>query len=719
MEHSAELLKSFADRIARTAISEDAAQIARLLLVSGFLGGPSDLVLDQSSTNTTSDQNRENNPLATLPIADRVGIWELTKESGENYFVRCEELFNEWHFWANVERIEPKGAKRRIVLIGESVARGMLYDPLFTPAMVLETILQSQFGKGEIEVVDLARRNLEFTVKELAISALALDPDLVIMFAGNNWGVSFPDPLEIIQMDAVLHRQGIAGVKRLAEAQVARNAGGLVNDVAAIYESKNVPLVWIIPEFNLHDWREPITYAPYLLNGLNREWIAIYEEAQRALDNEDFSRAAELAEKMVEIDGGVCVTGFYILAECSQQRQDLEATRRYLELARDAVIWDTSRVMAPRSHSVVQEVLRNETSRYKNQLVDMPRLLKEYLKGGIPGRRLFLDYCHMSAEGIRIAMAAAASCVLRALKDVDVPWYSLMEECVSPTREVEAEASFLAAIHNAHWSQPYETVHYYCLQSLHLSSHITQGMINYIDIQSRRITPLLICQSAEQIVKSGSPLMSRYLFPNGPQLLDRVLMDAIVDALRKVGIDAREQLDQIRRDEHTVAAGDINLLDYYYCSSADQPQEVEWARPRPDEPIPFKEAHYYKAYGPYSRFVFVGEAGRSLQLCLTCRLPKFARSEGTAVAEVNGERLAQIVIDRKWATWEIGVAGELVRDGMNEIVVRWPIHELASDEVFEDVMENMFKGKIPDFYYIFGEIHSFTVSDGRKTPATI
>jgi len=718
MEHSEELLKSFANRIARAAVSEDAAQVARLLLVSGLLGGTADLIPDQSPTNTSGDRNRENDSLAALATGDQVRIWERTKGSGKNYFVRRKELFDEWHFWADVDRIEPKSVKRRVILIGESAARGMLYDPLFTPAMVLETILQSQFGKDEIEVIDLARINLEFTVKELAISALTLNPDLVIIFAGNNWGVSSPDPLEVVQMDAVLPRQGVAGVKRLAEAQVARNASAIVNDVAAIYGSKKVPLVWIIPEFNLRDWREPITYAPYLLGGLNREWTATYEEAQSALNDGNLGRAAELAEKMVEIDGGICVAGFYILAERSRRHQDLEAMRRFLELARDAVIWDTSRITVPRSHSVVQETLRNEASKYKNQLVDLPRLFKEYLKGDIPGRSLFLDYCHMSAEGIRIAMAAAASCALRSLKGVEVPWQSLMEGCVSPTSEVEADASFLAAIHNAHWSHSYETVHYYCLRSLQLSPHIAQRMINYIDIQARRITPPLMCQAAEQIVNLGSPMMARYLFPRSPQLLDRVLMDAIVDALKVVGIDARERLDRIRRDEHTAAAGDINLLDYYYCSSAGQTQEMEWARPRPDEAVPLKEAHYYRAYGPYSRFVFVGEAGRPLQLCLTCRLPKFARSEGAAAVEVNGERLAQILVDRNWATWEIGVAGEFVCNGMNEIVVRWPTPEFASDEAFEDIMENMFKGKIPEFYHIFGEIHSFTVSDGWKNPTT-
>jgi hypothetical protein len=45
-------------------------------------------------------------------------------------------------------------------LIGESVARGYLYDPQFTPAMALEAILQAQLGHNAVEVIDLARTDL-------------------------------------------------------------------------------------------------------------------------------------------------------------------------------------------------------------------------------------------------------------------------------------------------------------------------------------------------------------------------------------------------------------------------------------------------------------------------------------------------------------------------------------------------------------------------------
>jgi hypothetical protein len=53
---------------------------------------------------------------------DHIGIWERKDENGKTSFVRRMDALGEWHFWASLGRIEPKGKKRRVVLIGESVA---------------------------------------------------------------------------------------------------------------------------------------------------------------------------------------------------------------------------------------------------------------------------------------------------------------------------------------------------------------------------------------------------------------------------------------------------------------------------------------------------------------------------------------------------------------------------------------------------------------------
>lgn len=670
----------------------------RLLRLAGFLGEP-----------FANGVNAAPRPLDAPSSDNHVGVWERKIENGKTCFVRRKDAIGDWQQWANVGRIEPKGNKRRVLLIGESVTRGYLYDPLFNPAMALQMILDGYFGDGEVEVIDLARSNMSFEVRELAISALQLEPDIAIVFSGNNWwSVSFPVPPEMADFDHPHPKDGIAEAKRLCETQIANNATRVVNDVAAAYEAKGVPLVWIVPEYNLGDWRDASTNAPQLSGDLNRQWLTLREQTERALRDEDFAAAETLARRMVEIDQGTCVTGLYMLAECRLRAKDHEGARHYLEMARDALVWDTYRAVAPRPYSVTQTVLREETRKYDNQLIDSPALFSEYLDGDIPGRRLFIDYCHLTTEGIQVTMAAAASCVLRTLKGVEVSWKELAGDHIAPPPEVEAEASFLAAIHNAHWYQSYDVVRHYCSRALSYSKHVADLMLSYIDLQTRRALPMLMSESDEQIYRLGSPLIHHYLFHTNAKLLDRVLLNAMVDALAEAGIDAKDRLETLRREEHSVANGEVNLLDFYYCSSAGQPLEVSWLI----EPKDRQYAEYYKAYGRESKFLFVGEKDCPVRLRLTCRLPQDNRA--SIFVALNGVLQAEMVVGDEWTTWDISLPGEIVREHLNEVVVSWPTPEFEGDVALERVISNMCERKFPGFYPVFGEIHSFTAAKATK-----
>ena len=97
--------------------------------------------------------------------------------------------------------------------------------------------------------------------------------------------------------------------------------------------------------------------------------------------------------------------------------------------------------------------------KYDYQIVDLPVLFKQYLNGELPGRRLFLDYCHLTTEGIQVAMGAAASCVLAFAEGVDAALVRTGRRSRRAHRgDTEAEASFMAAIHDAHRWQAYDVV---------------------------------------------------------------------------------------------------------------------------------------------------------------------------------------------------------------------------------------------------------------------
>ena len=705
MERPPNSLKPFANRLAQLAMQHNVAEAAGMLAISDLWNSVPDGPRRQSENIRARDATGANN-------SDRVGIWKRQEKNGKTYFVRSMDMLWEWHLWANIGTIEPKGIRPRIVLIGESVARGYLYDPQFTPATALKVILDSYLGQNSVEVLDLARTDLGFEVKELAVSVLLLQPDAVIIFGGNNWSDLPVDPRLKPYVEQMVREQGIGGLKRLSEGQMEEKTRQLVKDVSATYKTRGVPLIWIIPEFNLGDWKDPISNVPLLQKDANRQWMNHFDLAHEALRSGDLSAASEHAKQMVELDQGMNASGYYILAECSQKLGELDKAKCYLESARDAMVWCPSLNCSPRPHSLLQRVVRVEAENNKHAVVDTPKLFTEHLNGEIPDRRLFLDYCHLSAAGIQITMAAAASHVLRILEGLNISWSVLAKKCAAPTAEVLGEASFLAAIHNAHWWQSYDQVYFYCAQALEYAPHVAKLMLSFIDMQTRT-APMLMCTSAEHLHELGSPLIDRYLFHSNTQQLDRVLLGAMVDALRTVGIDFRESLDQLRQQEHSVTHRRTDLLKYVYCSSALTQDVMGVARQRLGQGRPRNDAQYYRAYWRESRFVFVGQKKCAVQLRLTCRLPKTSLSQGSIYIEVNGEGWGEMSITRQWSTWDILIPGNLIRDNLNDVAVRWPIPEAPEEQIFvpyNDLNHHDFM----NWLCAFGEIHSFTASDARK-----
>jgi hypothetical protein len=712
MERPPDSLKSFADHMAQIAVTEDATQIVRLLQLSGLTGADLDQQANKFKKRDIRSMIYVTEPNVPPRQSKHLGVWERKIEDGKTVFVRRLELMDQWHFWAaNLGRIEAKGSKPRIIFMGESVARGYLYDPDFTPAMALQMILDRQFGKGELEVLDLARTNLEYRLREFASAALQLEPDMAIIFAGNNWGVPMPTLEGIADMDEAIATEGMSGVKRLSEEYIANVSRGVLTDIAAEYTSNNIPLIWIIPESNLGDWCDPPTNAPFLPGDLNQQWLKLHDEARSALRDRDLDTAERLALKMSELDQGVCKTAYQILAESRRLAKDPKGEKKYRELARDCQSWDASMTNIPKSYCLTQQIMRDVMAEYGQQVVDLPALFDEYLNGEVPGRKVFLDYCHLTTEGIQVAMGAAASCVLRLLKGVDVPWYALVDDEIAPSAKIEAEAYFLAAIHDAHRWQSYEVTRYYCERALQYSPHVAEMMLSYIDLQTQISVPPRMSEAEEKIFHLASPLIHRYLFRNNNKRLDKTLLAAIVDVLEDNGYHARERLNNLRREEHSIRQAETNLLHYYYYSSSEQPQELEalnWPNYRLAS-----DPRYFRAFWPVSRFPFIAEAGYAVRLSITCRLPETAQREGKIAIAINGDPQVELNITNVWSTWDVTLPGESIRDGLNEVTVHWPTPEFRSDEELAKVTKRLCAQKFPDFFAVFGEIHTFTAVNGE------
>jgi len=296
------------------------------------------------------------------------------------------------------------------------------------------------------------------------------------------------------------------------------------------------------------------------------------------------------------------------------------------------------------------------------------------------------------------------------LKGLERPWYALVDDRVAPTRETEAEASFLAAITNAHCSQPEELVNYFCTRALAQSRHVDQWMLNYVELQTQSSVPPRMSETEEQMWKTGSPLMRNLLRLNRRRL-DRLLLNVTIQALEEAGIDARRRVERLCLEEHSVTRSQTDLLDYYYLSAVDQPHELAWLH---QGEMHRPEAEYYRAYWPESRFMFVGEAGCAVHLNLTCRLPKPTPRQTVIGIAVNGRPQLKITVGSAWGSWDIDLPADAVRDGLNEIAINWPMPEFETAPALEKARLKLIERKFPDFFPVFGEIHSFTASDARR-----
>ena len=136
-----------------------------------------------------------------------------------------------------------------------------------------------------------------------------------------------------------------------------------------------------------------------------------------------------------------------------------------------------------------------------------------------------------------------------------------MDDRVAPSRETEAEASFLAAITNAHCAQSYDVVQYFFQRALQHSRHVGQFMLDYMELQTQRSVPPRMSETEEQMWKAESPLMRNLLRLNRKRL-DRMLLKVTIDALEEAGFKARERLESICLDEHSVTHDTTDLLDY-------------------------------------------------------------------------------------------------------------------------------------------------------------
>ena len=651
-----ERLRPLTERLSRLLATEDGTEILALLQRLRKE------VLAPAPEETTAEES---------PV--RLGVWDaVLRPDGSVEFLRSPDCADAWRFWADVERIEPKEATR-VVLLGESVARGYFYDPALTPAVVLAAMLG-------VEVVDLARTDLVLDeVPGLASGLPALEPDAVVLFAGNNWLHDIPGSLEEAERLAAALRTGGFPACRdlfLNELLVPR-CGRALDRVAESLSPLGIPVVVVVPEFNLGDWSsEPGVLAPVLSEGRNVPWLAARERAESALARGRLADVEIHAAEMIELDGGTSPVPHELLAKARPTQ-----ARAHLEVARDAACGFLL-PHSPRCPAHVQQLLRDKAAEHGFLLVDLPSVF-----GPLPDRTLFLDYSHLTLEGIRIAMAEVAD-RLEALATSTKSQRGLVE--IDPGEE--AAAHFLAAIHNAHYGQSHDVVRHHCAAALDLAPGASELMLGFLDCLHGSAEPWM-CESFE--VLSSWPNVMRYLAPADQRVMTRLadvtLEEAIVDVLG---------LSEAQSEQDGDLDGTIDLLESRYHSSTYREDRGYADGPQPA---------YRRAVDLVSTFHLGCAAPAPLRLRLTCRVPGANGHAPPVAVRVNGVAIGELPSTARWATTELEVPEARTQAGGNRIEIMWPLLEPRWEAQLERAALRLERGVRPDVLPAFGEVHALTV----------
>jgi hypothetical protein len=463
-----------------------------------------------------------------------------------------------------------------------------------------------------------------------------------------------------------------------------------------------IPVVFVLPEFNLTDWRTECISPPLLTSEQTEEWLRAKDEAEQLLESNDWEKAEALGERLLQLDQGTTTAGPNVLAEVSQKRGDHQAARTFLEMARDAMIcWPIRET--PRCYSVIQQTMREGAAAHGVHLVDLPHEFTKYLDGGLADRRLFLDYCHLSLEGIRISMALTAETLLPLLKYPAHSTKQLAQVDLNVGANVNAVAHLLAAVYNGNWGQKMDLVRYHLRTALEYDRGIAHMMQLFLDLHIRR-APSSLCRSFEQVgeLPNMAAIIAFYSDYVRDKFLNTTLVSEIGKALEEVGIPTRSHIERLIIKEHCIQKGTVNLASTLYSTRSYSRFLVDL---RPE---------FYKGTERNTTFLLVCDKPEPLNFSLTMKVPNVNGANQTIALRLNGTLVGEIAATDRWTTTTCSAPAGLVQPGLNEVEIRWPMPVWSHEKQREHVADCLEAGELREIIPMFGLIHSFRVSTERN-----
>ena len=402
---------------------------------------------------------------------------------------------------------------------------------------------------------------------------------------------------------------------------------------------------------------------------------------------------------MLKLDGGTCPTTWRLLG----RSQDEVDSARYATMGF---------LSAPQTTTQVRELLRELSNRHGFTCIDLRQVFAEHTGSALPGRRLFLDYCHLTVEGIQVAMAAVAAEVLRlsGMTEAEEGWRSLLSRLPPPTISAEAEATacFGAAIHSAHRllavGPKREILEHWCEEALRVIPEIEATML---DLLEARCAPVPAVLTAAQQRNLASPYRLQLQHGWRWDHLDAELIEAIVSVLERRGRPARETLTRMLLEHHL--RPDADLADPFYHW-----EPLERFFPEAMDLEDLARRATYRSPWPVSSFCLIADGRRDVELELTARLPE--GGEGDVEIAVNGTAVGTFRVGALWSKGPLCVPASHLQPGLNRLTLRWPDPPPVEGNPFQQVIERLEQGLAADLHPVFGEIFSILPIPASRSP---
>jgi len=639
-----------------------------------------------------------------------ISIWQPTEVDGERAFVRPDPgPFGDHYAVRKVLRPKRAELPLRVGFFGESVAAGYLYAPHLTPAEILEEQLRAVGGEDNFEVVDLARTNETLAgLRETVRASLQIQPDVLVLFVGNNWNLletpevspyapSVPARQEVAQ---ALRERGLAGPAELARGRLREAVAAAFGEIALFTHAVGIPAVVVLPEVNCADWetRQPVPWLPG--EGTSR-WHSFYRRTQDLLSRGDAAGALGLTERMLDLDSGGCPSTWRLRAlaqrALGEEAGALEACRAEVDSAAYPTLAFLS---APQATTLARDLLRAASRRHGFVPVDLPAVFAEHTGSLLPGRRLFLDYCHLTLEGIRVAMAAVAAEVLRlsGLVSGEPDWRAVLASTPEPriSPEAEATARLGAAIHGAHRlltvGAKRPILEHWCAAALDASPGIAA---TFLDLVEARTAPCPAVLTRAQQRNLASPY--RLLLQHGWQWdhLDAEVLSAIGSVL---GEDVSRRIVERRALTSGGVAG-VDLADPYWHW---EPLERFFPDVMRFEDV--AERAILRSPWPESSFCLVVDGPGEIDLELTARAPSC--NTGRVEVLVDGRPAGHLRVGERWTRSRLLLPAGLLGSGLHRLTLRWPELPPIGDEPLLPAIERLERGLPADLHPVFGEVWS-------------